>query len=104
MVAYSRCAYIGLSSKTFESIEAVRGEGRNVLTGDAARLIWRNRGKCPLTPSETVFILQAFIRTGQKSISGGGDQLCLSTAFASSSCSISGTKATCRLKATRLTP
>ncbi|CAM0911817.1 unnamed protein product [Alopecurus aequalis] len=58
MVAYSRCEYNGLSSKSMEAIEAARGQDRNVLIGDAARL-WRNRGKCPLTPSETAFILQA---------------------------------------------
>uniref|UniRef100_A0ACD5Y7U2 Uncharacterized protein n=1 Tax=Avena sativa TaxID=4498 RepID=A0ACD5Y7U2_AVESA len=58
MVAYSRCEYSGLSSKSMEAIEAARGQDRNVLTGDAAHL-WRNRGKCPLTPSETAFILQA---------------------------------------------
>ena len=58
MVAYSRCEYIGLSSKSMEAIEAARGQDRNVLTGNAARL-WRNRGKCPLTPSETAFILHA---------------------------------------------
>lgn len=58
MVAYSRCEYRGLSSKSMEAIEAARGQDRNVLIGDAARL-WRNRGKCPLTPSETAFILQA---------------------------------------------
>lgn len=58
MVAYSRCEYSGLSSKSMEAIEAARGQDKNVLIGDAARL-WRNRGKCPLTPSETAFILQA---------------------------------------------
>ncbi|XBI37778.1 hypothetical protein VPH35_123002 [Triticum aestivum] len=58
MVAYSRCEYSALSSKSLDVIEAARGEDRNVLIGDAARL-WRNRGKCPLTPSETAFILQA---------------------------------------------
>ncbi|KAM0890363.1 hypothetical protein ACQ4PT_027154 [Festuca glaucescens] len=58
MVAYSRCEYSSLSSKSMEAIEAARGQDRNVLIGDAARL-WRNRGKCPLTPNETAFILQA---------------------------------------------
>ncbi|XBI09680.1 O-fucosyltransferase 13 isoform X2 [Aegilops tauschii subsp. strangulata] len=58
MVAYSRCEYSALSSKSLDAIEAARGEDRNVLVGDAAHL-WRNRGKCPLTPSETAFILQA---------------------------------------------
>ncbi|KQJ99169.1 O-fucosyltransferase 13 [Brachypodium distachyon] len=58
MVAYTRCAYNGLSSDSLGAIEAARGEDRKVLIGDDARL-WRNRGKCPLTPGETAFILQA---------------------------------------------
>ncbi|KAG8048102.1 hypothetical protein GUJ93_ZPchr0008g13432 [Zizania palustris] len=58
MVAYSRCVYTGLSSKSLTAIEAARGEDRKALTGDAAYL-WRNRGKCPLTPSETAFMLKA---------------------------------------------
>lgn len=58
MVAYSRCVYTGLSSKSLSAIEAARGEDRKALTGEAA-LLWRNRGKCPLTPSETAFILKA---------------------------------------------
>jgi hypothetical protein len=75
MVAYSRCVYTGLSSKSFESIEAVRGEGKKVLTGDAAHL-WRNRGKCPLTPSETAFILQALgIPTNTNIYLAAGDGL-----------------------------
>ncbi|CAD6264879.1 unnamed protein product [Miscanthus lutarioriparius] len=75
MVAYSRCAYTGLSSKSMDSIEAARGEGRKVLTGDAARL-WRNRGKCPLTPSETAFILQALdIPTNTNIYLAAGDGL-----------------------------
>ena len=43
MVAYSRCEYSALSSKSLDAIEAARGEDRNVLVGDAAHL-WRNRG------------------------------------------------------------
>ncbi|TVU04856.1 hypothetical protein EJB05_47994 [Eragrostis curvula] len=75
MVAYSRCAYSSLSSKSLESIEAVHGDGRKVLTGDAARL-WRNRGKCPLTPSETAFILQALgIPTNTSIYLAAGDGL-----------------------------
>jgi len=75
MVAYSRCAYTGLSSKSMDSIEAARGEGRKVLTGDTARL-WRNRGKCPLTPSETAFILQALdIPTNTNIYLAAGDGL-----------------------------
>lgn len=57
MVAYSQCEYSGLSSDSMQAIEAVRGD-RKPWTGETAR-IWRNRGKCPLTPNETAFILQA---------------------------------------------
>ncbi|XP_074275928.1 O-fucosyltransferase 13 [Silene latifolia] len=57
MVAYSQCEYRGLSSESMKAIEAARGE-RMPWTGEAAR-IWRNRGKCPLTPRETAFILQS---------------------------------------------
>lgn len=75
MVAYSRCSYTGLSSKSMDSIEAAPREGRKVLTGDAARL-WRNRGKCPLTPSETAFILQALgIPTNTNVYLAAGDGL-----------------------------
>lgn len=57
MVAYSQCEYTGLSSDSMEAIEAARGD-RKPWTGETAR-IWRNRGKCPLTPNETALILQA---------------------------------------------
>lgn len=57
MVAYSQCQYFGLSPTSLKAIEAVRGD-RKPWTGDAAR-DWRNRGKCPLTPNETAFILQS---------------------------------------------
>ncbi|XP_043723362.1 O-fucosyltransferase 13-like isoform X2 [Telopea speciosissima] len=57
MVAYSQCEYAGLSHASVEAIEAARGD-RKPWTGDAAR-VWRNRGKCPLTPNETALILQA---------------------------------------------
>ncbi|CAL9188372.1 unnamed protein product [Musa hybrid cultivar] len=57
MVAYSKCDYPGLSSASLAAIEAARGD-RKSWTGDAARS-WRNRGKCPLTPKETAFILQS---------------------------------------------
>ncbi|CAD5176789.1 O-fucosyltransferase 13-like isoform X2 [Musa acuminata AAA Group] len=57
MVAYSKCDYPGLSSTSLAAIEAARGD-RKSWTGDAARS-WRNRGKCPLTPKETAFILQS---------------------------------------------
>ncbi|GMI73133.1 hypothetical protein like AT1G52630 [Hibiscus trionum] len=58
MVAYSKCQYSGLSSTSMKAIQAARGDDRNPWTGEAAQ-IWRNRGKCPLTPNETAFILQA---------------------------------------------
>ncbi|KAJ0974600.1 hypothetical protein J5N97_016565 [Dioscorea zingiberensis] len=57
MVAYSQCEYDALSPSSLKAIEAARGD-RKPWTGDAARL-WRERGKCPLTPNETAFILQA---------------------------------------------
>ncbi|XP_077246998.1 O-fucosyltransferase family protein isoform X2 [Tasmannia lanceolata] len=57
MVAYSQCEYSGLSPSSMDAINATRGD-RKPWTGDAARA-WRNRGKCPLTPSETALILQA---------------------------------------------
>ncbi|XVF86481.1 hypothetical protein PTKIN_Ptkin18bG0043800 [Pterospermum kingtungense] len=58
MVAYSQCQYSGLSPTSMEAIEAARGDDRKPWTGEAAR-IWRKRGKCPLTPNETAFILEA---------------------------------------------
>ncbi|XP_020247241.1 uncharacterized protein At1g04910-like isoform X2 [Asparagus officinalis] len=57
MVAYSQCQYSGLSSQSQEAIESARGD-RKPWTGDSAR-IWRARGKCPLTPKETAFILKS---------------------------------------------
>ncbi|XP_031504809.1 O-fucosyltransferase 13 isoform X1 [Nymphaea colorata] len=57
MVAYSQCEYSGLSPASVDAIDAARGD-RKPLLGDAAR-VWRNRGKCPLTPNETAFILQS---------------------------------------------
>lgn len=57
MVAYTQCEYDALSPSSLKAIEAARGD-RKPWTGDAARL-WRERGKCPLTPNETAFILQA---------------------------------------------
>ncbi|XWS20412.1 hypothetical protein CRYUN_Cryun31cG0098900 [Craigia yunnanensis] len=58
MVAYSQCQYSNLSPTSMEAIEAARGDDRKPWTGEAA-CIWRKRGKCPLTPNETAFILQA---------------------------------------------
>ncbi|CAL5339224.1 unnamed protein product [Camellia sinensis] len=57
MVAYCQCNYSGLSSVSMEAIEAALGD-QKPWTGEAA-CVWRNRGKCPLTPKETAFILQA---------------------------------------------
>lgn len=57
MVAYSQCEYSGLSSASVKAIEAARGD-RKPWSGEEAR-IWRNRGKCPLTPNETAIVLQA---------------------------------------------
>ncbi|GJT64623.1 O-fucosyltransferase 13 isoform X1 [Tanacetum coccineum] len=57
MVAYSQCEYDGLSHSSMEAIDASRGE-RKPWTGETAR-VWRSRGKCPLTPNETAFILQS---------------------------------------------
>lgn len=58
MVAYSQCEYEGLSPASIAAIEAARGVDRKPFTGDTAR-VWRNRGKCPLTPNETALILQS---------------------------------------------
>ncbi|KAK6148959.1 hypothetical protein DH2020_016484 [Rehmannia glutinosa] len=57
MVAYSQCEYSNLSPASVQAIEAARVD-RKPWTGEQARL-WRNRGKCPLTPNETALILQA---------------------------------------------
>ncbi|GER48419.1 O-fucosyltransferase family protein, partial [Striga asiatica] len=57
MVAYSQCSYSNLSPSSIQAIESARGD-RKPWTGQQARL-WRARGKCPLTPNETAFILQS---------------------------------------------
>ncbi|XP_050245621.1 O-fucosyltransferase 13 isoform X1 [Quercus robur] len=57
MVAYSQCEYSGLSPSSVKAIEAARGD-RKPWTGELAH-VWRKRGKCPLTPNETAFILQS---------------------------------------------
>ncbi|XP_021866667.1 O-fucosyltransferase 13 isoform X2 [Spinacia oleracea] len=57
MVAYSQCQYTGLTTESMKAIDSARGE-RKPWTGEAAR-IWRKRGKCPLTPRETAFILHS---------------------------------------------
>ncbi|CAL0335282.1 unnamed protein product [Lupinus luteus] len=61
MVAYSQCEYPGLSPASLKAIEVAHGQlmaERKPWTGELAR-IWRQRGKCPLTPNETALILQA---------------------------------------------
>ncbi|KAJ1429122.1 putative O-fucosyltransferase, plant [Sesbania bispinosa] len=57
MVAYSQCEYPGLSPASVKAIEAAQVD-RKPWTGELAR-IWRQRGKCPLTPNETTLILQS---------------------------------------------
>ncbi|XVE52182.1 hypothetical protein DITRI_Ditri02bG0102400 [Diplodiscus trichospermus] len=75
MVAYSQCLYSGLSPASMEAIEAARGDDRKPWTGKAAQ-IWRKRGKCPLTPNETAFILQALsIPTNTNIYLAAGDGL-----------------------------
>ncbi|XP_052182655.1 O-fucosyltransferase 13 isoform X2 [Diospyros lotus] len=74
MVAYSQCEYSGLSPASMEAIEAARGD-RKPWTGEVAR-VWRNRGKCPLTPTETAFILKALsIPTNTNIYLAAGDGL-----------------------------
>ncbi|KAA8541901.1 hypothetical protein F0562_023053 [Nyssa sinensis] len=74
MVAYSQCEYSGLSIASMKAIEAAQGD-RKPWTGEAAR-VWRNRGKCPLTPNETAFILQALsIPTSTNIYLAAGDGL-----------------------------
>lgn len=59
MVAYSQCQYTGLSPASIKAVEAaVALVERKPWTGELAR-IWRQRGKCPLTPNETALILQS---------------------------------------------
>ncbi|CAI9114007.1 OLC1v1037479C4 [Oldenlandia corymbosa var. corymbosa] len=74
MVAYSQCQYSGLSATSMAAIEAARGD-RKPLTGEVAQ-IWRNRGKCPLTPNETALVLQALsISTDTNIYLAAGDGL-----------------------------
>ncbi|KAE9463412.1 hypothetical protein C3L33_04690, partial [Rhododendron williamsianum] len=74
MVAYSQCEYSGLSSSSMEAIEASRGD-RKPWTGESAR-VWHNRGKCPLTPKETAFVLQSLsIPTNTNIYLAAGDGL-----------------------------
>lgn len=74
MVAYSQCEYPGLSSSSMKAIEAARAD-RKAYTGETAR-VWRSRGKCPLTPNETAFLLQALsIPTSTNIYLAAGDGL-----------------------------
>ncbi|KAL4607702.1 hypothetical protein ACB092_09G194100 [Castanea dentata] len=74
MVAYSQCEYSGLSPSSVKAIEAARGD-RKPWTGELAH-VWRKRGKCPLTPNETAFILQSLsIPTGTNIYLAAGDGL-----------------------------
>ncbi|XP_044497016.1 O-fucosyltransferase 13 [Mangifera indica] len=74
MVAYSQCEYADLSPASMQAIEAARGD-RKPWTGELA-VIWRKRGKCPLTPNETAFILQALsIPTNTNIYLAAGDGL-----------------------------
>lgn len=74
MVAYSQCEYADLSPASMQAIEAARGD-RKPWTGELA-VIWRKRGKCPLTPNETAFILQALsIPTNTNIYMAAGDGL-----------------------------
>ncbi|KAM6585919.1 hypothetical protein CsatB_012921 [Cannabis sativa] len=74
MVAYSQCEYAGLSPSSLKAIEEAQGD-RKPWTGELAQ-IWRKRGKCPLTPSETAFILQALkIPTNTNIYLAAGDGL-----------------------------
>lgn len=57
MVAYSQCQYPGLSPASVKAIEEAQVD-RKPWTGELAR-VWRQRGKCPLTPNETALILQS---------------------------------------------
>lgn len=74
MVAYSQCEYPSLSPASIKAIDEARGD-RKPWTGELAH-IWRKRGKCPLTPNETAFILQALsIPTNTNIYLAAGDGL-----------------------------
>ena len=60
MIAYSRCHYPNLSTTSTAAIERVRGaRGARQALGESDANLWRRKGKCPLTPQETAFLLQA---------------------------------------------
>ncbi|KAJ4917851.1 O-fucosyltransferase family protein [Raphanus sativus] len=74
MVAYSQCEYTSLSRSSVAAIEAARVD-RKPWTGELAQ-IWRKRGKCPLTPNETVLMLQSLnIPTNTNIYLAAGDGL-----------------------------
>ncbi|CAH8355929.1 unnamed protein product [Eruca vesicaria subsp. sativa] len=57
MVTYSRCEYPNLSASFVAAIKAAGGDKKPWI-GEIAQS-WRKRGKCPLTPNETVLMLQS---------------------------------------------
>ncbi|KAF9619525.1 hypothetical protein IFM89_007273 [Coptis chinensis] len=59
MVAYSQCEYQSLSAASRKAISSAQWD-RKPWTGEMAH-IWRSRGKCPLTPNKTSFILKALV-------------------------------------------
>lgn len=74
MVAYSQCEYPNLSPSSIAAIEAARAD-RKPWTGELAQT-WRKRGKCPLTPNETVLMLQSLnIPTSTNIYLAAGDGL-----------------------------
>lgn len=74
MAAYSQCDYSNLSPSSSAAIDSARSD-RKPWTGDVA-ITWRNRGKCPLTPKETAFILQSLsIPTNTNIYLAAGDGL-----------------------------
>ncbi|ESQ48380.1 hypothetical protein EUTSA_v10020754mg [Eutrema salsugineum] len=74
MVAYSRCEYPNLSLSSVAAIEAAQVD-KKPWTGELAQS-WRKRGKCPLTPNETVLVLQSLrIPTSTNIYLAAGDGL-----------------------------
>ncbi|KAJ3681296.1 hypothetical protein LUZ60_015785 [Juncus effusus] len=80
MVVFTRCTYPSLSNSSLQSVEIARNSdfviaNRKPLTGESA-VQWRNRGKCPLTPKETAFILQSLgISSNSNIYLAAGDEL-----------------------------
>ncbi|XP_024514851.1 O-fucosyltransferase 13 isoform X2 [Selaginella moellendorffii] len=80
MIAYSRCTYSNLSKASLDAIEAAR-DNKAPFTGSLAES-WRNRGKCPLTPGEAAFVLQALrVPTTMPIYLASGSGLLEETAF-----------------------